>query len=281
MGHRILSVFLALMLMLSAASALAETDVLAPGWWNASLEELQSADKQIRAQMEILEGGEEPEATPEPTEEPTEEPTAEPTQEPDDGIILGTVVYKGKTDVNQKVNLRKKPSKNGDVLLELKAGTQVELLENADGWWKVKYEDTEGYMMEEFIQAPEELPEPTPEAAALFDGSGIKVSMSFSQSEFTEPEEITVSITVSNEGDTDMISPLVLCAPSGVEVDNFDTAALKSGESRSWSGEWTVTQEQLEAGKLGYRIKYSVYTTGGEIVTKAKNFYKKITYNAE
>ena len=120
-------------------------------------------------------------------------------------------------------------------------------------------------------------------SAALADDP-MKVSMELSTNKFSAPKSITVSITVTNVGDVDMPGPVTLYYPSGKQVEEFGSPTLAVGASKNWSGEWTVTQKELEAGKITFKIKYSVYSDevdeNGEntLVNKTKNFSKKIQY---
>ena len=120
-------------------------------------------------------------------------------------------------------------------------------------------------------------------SAALADDP-MKVSMELSTNKFSAPRSITVSITVTNVGDVDMPSPVTLYYPSGKKVEEFGSPTLAVGASKNWSGVWTVTQKELEAGKITFKIKYSVYSDevdeNGEntLVNKTKNFSKKIQY---
>jgi uncharacterized repeat protein (TIGR01451 family) len=81
-----------------------------------------------------------------------------------------------------------------------------------------------------------------------------------------------------------MPSPVTLYYPSGKKVEEFGSPTLAVGASKNWSGQWTVTQKELEAGKITFKIKYSVYSDevdeNGEntLVNKTKNFSKKIQY---
>ena len=121
-------------------------------------------------------------------------------------------------------------------------------------------------------------------SAALADDP-MKVSMELSNNKFSKPETITVSIKVTNVGDGDMPSPVTLYYPNGKKVEEFGSPTLSVGGSKSWSGKWTVTESELEAGKITFKIKYSVYTDetddNGEprLVGKTKNFSKRILYS--
>ncbi len=121
-------------------------------------------------------------------------------------------------------------------------------------------------------------------SAALAADDPIKVAMELSKTKFSGPETINVSITVTNVGDGDMPSPVTLYYPGGKKVDEFGSPTLSVGASKRWSGSWTVTREQLEAGKISFQVRYSYY--GGEpdedgepkLKSIKKNFSKKITY---
>ena len=120
-------------------------------------------------------------------------------------------------------------------------------------------------------------------SAALADDP-MKVSMELSTNKFTEPKTIKVSITVTNVGDVDMPGPVKLYYPSGKQVQEFGSPTLAVGASKNWSGDWTVTQNELEAGKITFKIRYSVYSDevdeagNNTLVNKTKNFSKKIQY---
>ena len=121
-------------------------------------------------------------------------------------------------------------------------------------------------------------------SAALADDP-MKVSMELSTNKFSAPKSIKVSITVTNVGDVDMPGPVKLFYPSGKQVEEFGSPTLAVGASKNWSGDWTVTQKELEAGKITFKIKYVVYSDevdeNGEntLVNKTKNFSKKIQYS--
>ncbi len=115
-------------------------------------------------------------------------------------------------------------------------------------------------------------------AAASADNSPLKVSMELSSNSFTEPKTITVSIQVTNTGEGDMPGACTLYYPNGKQVEDFGAPVLSVGTSKSWSGTWKVTQAQLEAGKITFKLKYPVYNDAGELVNKSYSFSKKITY---
>jgi len=106
----------------------------------------------------------------------------------------------------------------------------------------------------------------------------LKVSMELSSNSFTEPKSITVSIQVTNVGESDMPGAVTLYYPNGSKVEAFGSPVLSVGQSQSWSGTLKVTQTMLEAGKITFKIKYSIYNDNGELVNQSKSFSKKITY---
>ena len=120
--------------------------------------------------------------------------------------------------------------------------------------------------------------------SAALAADPLKVSMELSASRFSAPETIAVSISVTNTGSCDLAGPVTLYDPDGRMVEAFGTPTLAAGESRNWTGEWTVTQSQLEAGKITFMIRYTVYSglidENGQNtqVRRAKRFSKKILY---
>ena len=106
----------------------------------------------------------------------------------------------------------------------------------------------------------------------------LKVSMELSETTLTEPKEVTVTIQVTNSGETDMPGPVTLYYPNGKQVEEFGSPTLAVGTSKTWSGTWEVTQSQLEAGKLTFKLKYSLINDAGEMVNKTVNFYRELNY---
>ena len=115
-------------------------------------------------------------------------------------------------------------------------------------------------------------------ACAALAEDPLKVSMGLETNQFSEPKEITISISVSNVGESDMPGPVTLYYPSGKQVEEFGNPTLSVGTTKSWKGKWKVTQAELEAGRITFKIKYTIYNEDGELVNKTKNFSKRITY---
>ena len=116
----------------------------------------------------------------------------------------------------------------------------------------------------------------------LFAASAMaKTALSFSGScgkkEFAFPESVKVSVDVINSGTTDVAVRVLY--PDRTEMPNDDTSPLPAGTTRTWSGTWEVTQEQLEAGVFSFYIGYPAKEKSGEIVEKFMQLDFDITYS--
>lgn len=96
----------------------------------------------------------------------------------------------------------------------------------------------------------------------------LDVRVCLSQTEFTGPQEVEVSITVYNLSDEDKRGPLTLYWPDGTMIEEFGTPTLKAGERLEWTGTWFVTQNQLDAGKVRFGVQYTSINSLGLPVTK-------------
>ncbi len=104
-------------------------------------------------------------------------------------------------------------------------------------------------------------------AAALAADDPIVCSMEVSPNTLAAPGEVSVTITISNSGDTDMQDPLTLYSPTSEIVTNFGdqgSVTLKAGEVVTWTGKWDVNQRTLDNGQIVYFIKYFTYKANGE-----------------
>lgn len=57
---------------------------------------------------------------------------------------------------NRNLNLRKEPNTTSDILASLPNGTKLMVVEELDGWFKVKYEDHVGYVSSQYVKIVEE-----------------------------------------------------------------------------------------------------------------------------
>ena len=111
----------------------------------------------------------------------------------------------------------------------------------------------------------------------------LTISMQLSKKEFAEPGPVTVSITITNAGESDMPGPVTLWDPNGKQVEDFGAPVLEVGAAQSWSGKWNVNQAQLDAGRIAYSIRYSIYvedekTGESTLMNKRKSFSLGIKY---
>ena len=103
-----------------------------------------------------------------------------------------------------------------------------------------------------------------------------EVSVVLSENRFSGPQEVTVTITVANTGDTDMPGPVALYNPDGKKIDEFGTPILAAGTSKVWKGTWMVTEKQLADGRLSFGLGYTVADDSGVIYQKNQTFYSPI-----
>ncbi len=110
------------------------------------------------------------------------------------------------------------------------------------------------------------------------DADPIKISIELSETNFPAPKEITVSIQVTNTGDTDMPGPVTVYYPNGKQIEEFGTPTLAAGQSKSCTFTWQVTQKQLDSGKIVFPFKYPVFNESGELLNKTRNMGVGIIY---
>ena len=99
-------------------------------------------------------------------------------------------------------------------------------------------------------------------------GDPIEFTIEATPTELTAPGDVTVSLRVSNTGDKDMLDPVTLLDPAGNVVSSFGdngSIVLGAGKYLSWSGTYAVTEEDLDAGRLVYTIKYNLEDEDGSI----------------
>lgn len=82
---------------------------------------------------------------------PPVEDTEEETET--EGIVEEVISYAKTT---AQVRMRKEPNTNCEVILSVPANTKTDLIEEADGWYKVSYNGREGYIRADYIEIIEE-----------------------------------------------------------------------------------------------------------------------------
>ena len=104
----------------------------------------------------------------------------------------------------------------------------------------------------------------------------ITVNMELSSYRFSGPEEVTVTIRVTNTSDADMPGAVLLYDPNGARVTDFGAPVLAAGQSVTWTGTWTVTEKQIAEGRIFYAVLYPVVGSDGTQVTKQVNYFREI-----
>ena len=98
-------------------------------------------------------------------------------------------------------------------------------------------------------------------AVAAADADPIRVSsLSEPQSVISE-QEVSITIKIYNSSQTDMEEEIILYNAGGISVAKY--AGLKAESSVTYTGNWLVTQDQINAGKINYYIQYTVDTGSG------------------
>ena len=101
----------------------------------------------------------------------------------------------------------------------------------------------------------------------------IVCTMEITPPALSEPGDVTVTITISNSGDTDMTEPLTLFDPTSQVVTDFGedgSITLKAGEVATWTGTWTVNQRTLENGQIVFFVKYTLIEEDGTSKTQSQ-----------
>ena len=87
-------------------------------------------------------------------------------------------------------------------------------------------------------------------AGSAFAADTLKFQMELSSNRFTEPKTIYVSVTITNTSDRELPGPVTLYDLDGNRIEEFGEPVLASGASKNWSGPLTVTQKELDAGRI-------------------------------
>lgn len=101
--------------------------------------------------------------------------------------------------------------------------------------------------------------------SALADADPIRVSsLSEPQSVLSE-QDVSITIKIYNNSQTDMEETITLFNPAGYSVDKYE--GLKGENSVTYTGTWRVTDEEIAKGKINYYIRYNVQTDNGPTET--------------
>ena len=125
----------------------------------------------------------------------------------------------------------------------------------------------------------------SPAAFAATAEAGLNFTLSAEPASLTAPGTVTVSARVSNAGTEDITVPLSLKDPDGKLVTSFGDGGslfpLKSGQSMPWQGQYQVSQQQLDEGKLVYTLHYNKADAQGNIVEHSLPATAAIAYTGE
>ena len=87
-------------------------------------------------------------------------------------------------------------------------------------------------------------------------------------------DTVHVEIRVKNTSGADFASKMFLFDPAKERVGEFPL--LKDGESAEWTGDLTITEEMVKAGKVTYRLQFWFFDENGEKARAIKKLNKKI-----
>ena len=115
-------------------------------------------------------------------------------------------------------------------------------------------------------------------ASVTRSGRPVRVDMELGKDKLSGPETIDVTISVTNVSGDTLAGPVILYDPDGNQVAEYSEADFAAGETKEWTGKWTVTEAQLAEGKVGFSVKYSDYREGTtELMAHKLTFSKPIT----
>lgn len=106
----------------------------------------------------------------------------------------------------------------------------------------------------------------------------ITVSMELSADRLAGPAPVNVDISVTNTSGRKLEESVRLFDQTMTQIEAFGASGLDAGETRTWSGEYTVTREQLAEGKVLFFLYFSEYNESTEeFEDHLVSFYRPIT----
>ena len=115
-------------------------------------------------------------------------------------------------------------------------------------------------------------------STALAEKDPLQVEFDINKDRFTSPEEISVTIRITNNGET-AIGPIRLLDPQLRQVTAFGEQTLKPGAGILWEDGYMLTQEDLETGCVSFTLQYAKETEGIIARQKMKIISRPITYD--
>lgn len=109
----------------------------------------------------------------------------------------------------------------------------------------------------------------------------IRTQITLAKTTFSAPEEVSLTIQIANISSEAIPGLVSLFYPNGNPVTDFGdkgSIQIPVGETALWTGNWTITQEELDAGKIAFSVKYSKYDQNNAFELVAEPIEKEITY---
>lgn len=116
---------------------------------------------------------------------------------------------------------------------------------------------------------------------ALASEAPIDVQMEITPTTLNAPGTVNVGISIINSSEGAMPVSVTLYDPNSAVVSGFGsggTTSIEQGKFATWSGSWTVTQAQLDAGRVTYVVAYRMNDENGNQVSVRKPVSARITY---
>lgn len=148
-------------------------------------------------------------------------------------IIILMIVFANKSQAStgkvdtETLNLRKEASTSADILKLLSQNDEVEIISESDGWYKVKYENIEGYVSKDYIKVKDD-EEPKTETTTNTNS--------------TDNDTVGATITIDVEKTAIKILPLINSNTIGM-LKKGDTVTVVSKANK-----WTFIQTDNISG---------------------------------
>ena len=71
-------------------------------------------------------------------------------------LTIKSLAITGTVNAPNGLILRKEASKSGEVIMTISDKSQVEIIEKSGDWYKVKYNNNEGYLFAEYVEAKDD-----------------------------------------------------------------------------------------------------------------------------
>ena len=112
----------------------------------------------------------------------------------------------------------------------------------------------------------------------------VEVTVEATGTEMSGPGDIQVTLRVANASKEDLPDPVILLDPNGEQVQSFGDngqVMLKADGFYVWQGTYSVTQEDLNKGRVAYQVQYQRQDDSGMIFTMTQDAAIALTYSGE